>query len=380
MLIFSSLLLNRVVYFGDDSTELIQLSSILDAVVFDRYPSPEKDSLVLINSSYDNQLVKHYDDLTGSGNRTITDRNKLLMLFTLLNKNNIKYKYLVCDISFKDETAIDVALAHEMEKMKIVIPYTLDENKKLISPNDKFKNVNMGISQYETSESLFIKFRFSFGGGKTIPVIMYEDIHNKKYSFKNGKYKLDGVSVLNNSVLNFRIRHYDVFEKRKYSIVNLGNLLQLPAPIINKYLSNKMIIIGDFVSNDMHETVVGKMSGPLLLLNAYYALEHGDNIISWGFWLLLIFGFFILSFAIFLPPKVINIMVFSKEKEKINHFIITKILTNILSLSFISVCSHLFFGIHLNILYLIFYMFVLQYLTRKVYGFFPELVEKKSGL
>src|SRR5690606_7262713 len=70
----------------------------------------------------------------------------------------------------------------------------------------------------------------------------------------------------------------------------------LRAMVINHVTKDKIGGLGDFEDSDMHETISGPTSGPLILVNVLLALEEGDKLISWSFVLFLVSGYFLISY------------------------------------------------------------------------------------
>ncbi|HTR29539.1 MAG TPA: hypothetical protein VMH27_09735 [Puia sp.] len=64
---------------------------------------------------------------------------------------------------------------------------------------------------------------------------------------------------------------------------------------------NNNILIGTYSGNsdDLHETLYGPMHGPTIILNILYAMEQGQDQISWAYVMLLIAGFATITFVLF---------------------------------------------------------------------------------
>ena len=121
------------------------------------------------------------------------------------------------------------------------------------------------------------------------------------------------------------------------------------------YLKNKFIVIGNF-ETDITLTPIGKMSGPIILVDSYLSLKNGRARLSWGWILFMIISLLITSYILFFveikPPK--------RKVSPWIDFIIRSLLDNILP--FLAICSvivfisELLFSIQLIISPLFFYL------------------------
>ena len=229
-------------------------------------------------------------------------------------------------------------------------------------------DVNKGISDYETVKRTFLKFKLFYNDTvKSTPLIMYEQIHNTKMTKKWPHYKIGEKYVFNNFILNLGIRNYDLFvNEDRYSTVNLGELLFFPDSSILSLVKDRIIVIGNFSDKDLHLTIYGKISGPLILINAYIALKNGDNIIRLSFIIFLILVYFFISYFVIIPGNVV-LQIISK-KIKPSEFIkdIVNILSYMALLYTLSIISYFIYNIHLNILYLTLYLYLLEHLLHFV--------------
>jgi hypothetical protein len=122
-----------------------------------------------------------------------------------------------------------------------------------------------------------------------------------------------------------------------------------------KMFSGKLVMIGDF-STDIHETVMGPMPGVLILYNAYLTLADGDNVMKFGWLLLMIAGFTWITHRI-LSGKGLYLLDSWKRKFKSGwiHFMIDSV-DEILYLAILTLLSYFLFNIHISILILFIYL------------------------
>lgn len=373
-LIFTSLwLVNQHLVLGDERI-LFQVTAGIKKIILGLENKPDPKDFIFINNSYDNMLIERQDeDGFPVGNQPITDRRKLAMLFDRVNKRPGSYKYIVCDIFFKDSSQYDSIFISKISNTKnIIIPYHLNDSGRTDLP---FINVNRGLADYRSIQYVFMKFALTSNDTmKSLPLRMYEDISGKKFISSGIFSKIDGKPSFNTVVIDFKLRYYELIDRnaeRMYNIVNLGELLRMNDSVFYRAINNKIILIGDFYEHDIHQTLFGKMSGTLILLNVYFTLLNGENLISIGLLLLLFIGFFLISLELFSDKSLGERKIVAKYSQKKFGKFVLKILSYVLYLAVLSVLTYLIFNIHLNILILAVYL-------KSVDSFFKYLRERKN--
>ena len=177
----------------------------------------------IINTSYDRMLVDHYQNINGyiypKGNIDITDREKLLDLFRLLNKTN-SYKYVICNLVFDQASPIDDSLSNEMLKTKRMVVARGNPNQSIVSG---YENLNYGLASIYMPSGNLSKYRLLEKSDsvilKSIPLKMYEDLNqtNIKYGFF--------LSKLNNSYIFNDYTVEKFVEPSTSSILDLGRIV-----------------------------------------------------------------------------------------------------------------------------------------------------------
>ncbi|OJJ19374.1 hypothetical protein BKI52_21430 [marine bacterium AO1-C] len=343
---------------NDADMTLLQRGSWFTTFILGIDKKPPKEQFLFIDISRDKQLVDILDE-NGfpSGNMAITDREKLAELFNVLGSKPKNQPLILCDVLFDSKSPSDSALELSMAKLpNLVLSYTFSEDdKSLVVP--VFKNVKRGIANYETHNNTFMKFRLAYKDTlPTVPLQMYEITHQKKFEHGTLFNYLGGKRILSHFAPPLKIRNYDLFEapeKQRYSWIRLGELLMFPEDIL-KICKGRILVIGNFAGNaDKHETVMGDLYGPLILVNTYIALKNGDNIITVGWLAMLFFSFFFISFFTFWQVdvkqmRVINWLNYWLSRGLFKHII--RLMTYVFGLTLVSVASYLFFNIHLNIM------------------------------
>jgi hypothetical protein len=291
----------------------------------------------------------------------------------ILAKKPDNQKFIICDVFFEapappdpcygDSLSPDVRLGSALAKLpNILIPYHYEDNaKKMAYP---IFQAPQALANYLTVDGQFFKYEYiSQDSVKSLPVRMYEYLHNKQMSQAYGLDWIDGKPLFNAFILDFPIRQYDLFHaKERYKVDNLENMLSgfMSEADILEYCKGRMVVIGDFEVADKHETVYGDMGGTLILVNAYLALANGDALLSWGFILFIFTAYFLSSYYLFWHALLRE----SEIKSPIRK-IWWQLFSNVLLLAIISVLSYFIFSVHLSILYLSLYLEVVKFALDK---------------
>ncbi len=249
-----------------------------------------KDSIYLINTAYDIDTVPHIS-ASGlpDGYYAITNRRDIYKTLLALEKDST-YKYVVLDVEISKlpdgyNTYTDSIVELLTQMPRVVIANSSLADSVRLSPIAG--NVNYRINPEETG---FTKFPLS----ESLPLKLYEDISGRKI-----KKRLGGLFYTDNYVpcRNVLMPTYfitqdslicmNLFQRGDGNIdtilVNLYDELQDVAEYAQYGLDvkNKIVVIGDFASDyDQHQTIVGNMSGALILLNIYKSLECGNHKIN----------------------------------------------------------------------------------------------------
>lgn len=317
MVILTFFLLESNRTYGDD-TFIIKYSSIFKKLILGIDDKPGQNELLFVNVSYDPMLIEKLDaDSIPVGQQVITDREKLTRFFKVINQKPDNYKYIFCDIFFKDGSEYDEDLNSEIVKAKnLVIPYHGSGEGKYQLP---LFDVNRGFADYDYIEGSFLKFRLlQDDTTQSVPLILFDKINNGKFEKKGWFYFSNNKLCFNNIILDQKVRKFDIIEgmsPNPYPFVHLGEFVSLSDSMINETVKNKIVLVGDFHERDMHNTVFGKTPGTIIVLNAYLTLLAEDNVIPFLFFPYLFICYFYLSFRVFNTNKTSGVL-----KEKIKSF------------------------------------------------------------
>lgn len=250
---------------------------------------------VFINVSKDLKLVPDPEEY---GAIPITDRNKLAEFFKILADNANQHYYVLCDIFFEYPSDDDTSLSPQLQRCKnLLFPFHLT--------NDSVKlpclPVDAAFSDFITYTGGFSKFKLMYKDSiKTIPLVLLEKIDEKRYP----STFLDFANIFP----HYYITQNQLTNTKKYPYFNLGELLMLSETptFYDEFLKDKFIVIGNFES-DIHDTPVGKMPGPLILLNSYLTIRNESHA-GWLWAIFMIAGLSYTSYLLFFlkvkPPDV----------------------------------------------------------------------------
>ncbi len=251
---------------------------------------PILEEYVFVNIAYDRQLVPIYDEYGFSkGVIDITDREKLILFLNQLNNN---HKYVLMDILLSDkyQSEYDSLLTTSLlntERISISRSSTTD----LI---DERLYIKAGYTDYSTdiSESNFVKYEFIKDEEATMPLMAFQALEPNSYVHSFGPiYWANWHFYWNSLTLRFPIKLWDSYiqnantnienlqEKR---ILNLGTDILDMGVDIPWLVKDKIVVIGDFTENDIHDTYLGKIAGPVININALEALRNNELEIPWS--------------------------------------------------------------------------------------------------
>jgi len=268
------------------------------------------DSILFVDVSYDKVFVPTYDKYGFvEGQRSITDRKKLIKLLQTLKQKN-DYKYILLDVFFGDDikTEDDSVLFHLIKTTpRLIIPRHEDA---VLA--DSCLMEKSGMADYTTTYKFvtFSKYPYLPDGKVSLPLKMYEDIVHRKIKnwgicYTDG-WRLARSSVILTQAVNIN-EPYDDNDTKVW--FNLGaDLLEDSIPRTHEvgngllwnrqFTKNKYVVVGALRSDadDQHTTYIGNLSGGLINMNAYIALCKGQHIVSIPLMLIMLFVFFCLSY------------------------------------------------------------------------------------
>ena len=351
----------------DNESTIISTVSIVKNIFFNIEDKPSKNDFLLINVSYQKTLIPKLDAYGFEiGNEAITDRASLASLFEKLSLHN-NHRYLVFDVFLDQPSPADSLVLYYAKKTKnIVLPYHRQDGEflKPVLP------LPQALSDYDSDFGDFIKYSYlQYDTCQTIALKMYLDLHGGTYIKRGLLYSKNGQGVLNSFITEFPIRQHDIFREDTlgYNSIHIANFLALPISFIKDMVKNKIVVVGDFLEADLHQTIYGSNAGPLIHLNAYLNLRDNKNSVSVWFYLYMLISYLAFSFFLFKKTSVSTLKWVDKiQRSKLGGFVFDY-LKYALFLLVMSVISYLIFGIHLNILILSLYFSIAEYASEYYY-------------
>lgn len=344
---------------------------------FEEHKDTIPTDLLLINVAYDRQLVDINDEFgIHKGNIDITDRSKLLKLLEQLKKS--QYKYIILDIFFSKDykTPVDSALFSLIASMpNIVIPMSQENNPVTPQLADKasYSDYSVHIGEYN-----FVKYEFIRNHKSTLPYKVFSDLYGDKLHSFGPFYSFNGKLANKSVVLRHPIKLWNKYAETEDNDIELEGNYQSGEPLyydlgceiidanyeVSDVADNKIVVIGDFTEDDLHDTYLGKISGPVINLNAFYALQNDDLSIPYWYIAFIIILYFTISYFIIKRISLFkHILVIQRVKSKIIRYLAVSIGISAL-LTFIAVILYLCFNLECNILVPSIYFAVLLALVK----------------
>lgn len=371
MIFFSLFWLINVYYFDGfefmndvyDYKELVQ-----DHINPKEYKTNINEDYLLIDVSKNSQILS----IGGLPfeNEVIVDREQLRATLDILDENSDKIKYIICDVwlDISDE-ATDSSLQDVIDRLnkknKLVLATLIDDGPQALPAPLAFKS-ETGVAQYKSSflNTEFLKFSYYFKGFKQVPLVAYENITGDRIIEKSFlgvpyfKYKSGGI-CLNTIIPPFRYSARDIVVNE--SCISMGFFNISPESYIG---NNQIVIIGDLTGGrgDMHHSIVDKISGPVILINALESLFHKDNKINAILLISMFLFFLIISHHSFYAQKVKE----SVTEYGIRNRLFLLLLKNInyVSILILTIICMLVFNFYLNLFILLSYFAALEFLVK----------------
>lgn len=259
---------------------------------------PDLDDYIFINIAYDKELVPVYDDYGfKKGEIDVTNRARLNEFLSQLKDS---HKYIIFDVllSKNYKSPFDSILIETiLNTDRIVIAHSEKE----VLPDTRLMDKS-GFSDYSTHllETNFVKYEFLKNDSNTIASKAYLDITHSPKVKKIGPFYIKNCHLQWKALtLRFPIKLWDnsyTEEDKNDNIFNEDRIFNLGTEILDlgidipTMIKDKIVVLGDFTEDDIHDTYMGKIAGPVINVNAMEALRNNELEIPW--WLII--GLFIL--------------------------------------------------------------------------------------
>jgi CHASE2 domain len=361
LLIFATYLWLNLPFTYDNESAIISWSSIIKNVVLGLEAKPAKEDFLLINTAYEKAFIPKLDEFGFElGRETITDRQSLAVFFQKASSKN-QHQFIVCDVFLESPSEHDSLLLASVRATKnIRFPYHR-EGGEFLSP---IIPVPVAFSDYDTDFGNFLKYSYlQFDTCRSMALEMYTKIDKAEYNKRGIFYTKNGDLALNSFIIEFPIRQFDIFrdDTLGYNSMHLSNFLSLPDELAYETLKDKIVVVGDFLEADMHQTIYGTTAGPLIHLDAYLNLKQNRNNLPVWFFLYLFIFYALFSYTLLFSTSLFTIGWVKKiQVSKWGGFIVDY-LKYAFFLLLMSVVSFLIFDVHLNVLVLSLYFSLAEY-------------------
>ena len=180
-----------------------------------------------------------------------------------------------------------------------------------------------------------------------------EEIEDIPEDFFADEFAMDTSSIIENPLGIYDLEYLDE---------------EMANELIYPLTKDKIIFVGDFEDRDIHETIYGNTPGPIILLDAFLALEYGDNLLRPIFLILLIFSFIFISYVTLSYRSVYGGWI-QKLTHRTRATFLESLTIYLIYFGIISIFSYFLFNVHIGVLILAFYMYFIekfkQYITRR---------------
>ena len=272
-------------------------------------------SITLISTSFDLTLVDYYGGRDfPQGKVAITDRKDLYDFLKIAYQEGT-YKYIIVDIALDEKgTIYDDSIARLIPQMNNIVV----ARSRKFGLTDSLLTKSGWVDYYKMPyETGFVKYDFGTNERQSLALRIYNE-SNKRNAITSicGLLFFDGLRLCKKTSpldydIRFILQENDTPDSQKiagiYAYQNLGTDFQddtendtgkiTNIEKVKKCINDKIVVIGDFLGNDIHETYVGKMSGALINLNAYLTLQKGGHLVN-IFHVILLFIFYFILYMI----------------------------------------------------------------------------------
>lgn len=326
--------------FGSEVHTVKWLNAISSWLFDNNKELPEE--LLPISVSYDKQLVDVSDEFgMPLGVVDITDREKLYKLLSDIDSIG-NYKYVLCDITFSTEykTEVDSALFALISRMPRIVVAGGEHIDKLPEPI-RHRAFSAGYN-VTIDESNFVKYPLINGGRESMALHMWKELYSGEFNGNTYWSSSNGRLCRGAMFLQLPIQVTDNYAKYQVKpVLNMGaDILDVEEMLdLQSMFCDKIILIGSFVEDDIHPTVVGDMPGVMINYNAFYALRDGQHYVMPVSVIILFVLFFFVTLFIFGSKSI-----FEWLPEKLRpKSVIVRLICSMISLSTIFTVAFLFF-------------------------------------
>lgn len=280
------------------------------------------NEMLAVNTAMDKAIAKAYDEFGDeAGHVAVTDREKLIEFLKIAEKAN--YRYIFLDIRFEDwlKTPHDSALYAAIARMPRV---TYSRHRALDGMEPEYPGLKEKGAYADYRSVLndgFSRYEFLQDGESSVALRLYHDLTGKTIEpTRWGGYRdSDGAICYNMQFVPFPMSvmmAYDQDGKIMYPLMGSQLMGKHSEEELIGMMKGKVVVIGDF-NDDLHDTYIGSIPGPLLSYYAWRLLNRGGHKVN--LWLQ--------AFLFLLYTTVLYIMLLPDDKKRIKNPLLVLLLS-----------------------------------------------------
>lgn len=264
----------------------------------------EDDSLsdaVCVNVAVDKQLIPIVDEFGDTiGNVPATDREKLLDFLKVTAQSN--YKYVFLDIRFEKglTTAVDSALFSTIISMPRLV-FSTHRADGEYEMADSAMYIKSALADYRNNMfSGFTRYEFIQDGEESVALRIYRDLTGKTICRCGPIYLSDGALCYNMQFVPMPsnlVFPYGEHGEIRYPYLGAQLMDMHSDAELKEMMDDKIVVIGDF-DNDLHQSYIGDVPGPLISYYAYRLLSLGGHKVNYWYIALLMLIYTVIAYSL----------------------------------------------------------------------------------
>lgn len=297
LIICADYLLSNLSFPLFDESESLSLFAYLDSKNI-----PDQSAEVFcVNTGLDNVLVPVTDEFGDTlGYTQITDRSALLRLLEIAGTSHPKYVFL--DIRFEKglDSETDSALFAKMRSMPgFVFAHHRTINGYELADSSLLDNA--ALADYRSNMfSGFSRYEFIQGDEESVALRIYRELDGGYLKKRGPLYLSDGGISYNMQFIPLPANPSSPYGPEghiRYPYLTSQVFGEHSDDELRAMMHDKIIIIGDF-DNDIHQSYVGDMPGPLIHYYAYRFLRDGRQRVNIFYIIILLVAYTIIAYAL----------------------------------------------------------------------------------
>lgn len=378
MLLITFVWLGLPYTFGDEGF-FIKWTALSKKSLLGIDPKPPPESVLLVDLAESKTVIEQaneFGEVSPYHRMVVTDRTHLAEFLEMIAPHREEVKLVVLDVLLDRPTSQDSLLQAKVDALgdKLIGITHLESEEEALESVITFRQ--RGVATYRAAQGMFLKYPLLLGDTlPTVPLKMYELMEDDPLDHSGLFFGFKRGISLRNPIVDYKVRLSDIRvgtnrEESNFTVWNMGSILEfrefMPEEERAAFFRDRMVLIGDF-SQDVHTTPFGRSPGLLLIYNAYLTLVDGNNIVSFFWVLLLFFGYLLISWRVFndlefTPPKWIS----TAMDSRMGRWMLDTV-DDAFFLILLTILSYFLFNIHINILILLLYLKLIEFLWNRYF-------------